>query len=123
LNSRSNYRSILSQTIRRKTVKRILNGLVKIENVSRLPGRKFVYLHVPAPHLPFVLGKQGEYSPTSDPINGYINSVTYLTQQVIPIIKTLLTDSKTPPIIILHGDHGWGPSEKTRTYILNAYYM
>jgi len=35
----------------------ILNGLDKIENVSRLPGRKFVYLHVPAPHPPFVIGK------------------------------------------------------------------
>jgi hypothetical protein len=101
----------------------IINDLNKIDSVSKLPGRKFVYMHVQAPHLPGVLGKQGEYLPIDDSVVGYTNGVSYLDQRMIPIIKTILANSKIPPVIILQGDHGWGLSEETRNNILNAYYL
>jgi hypothetical protein len=101
----------------------IINDLDKFEGVTKMPGKKFVYLHVLAPHPPFVLGENGEFAPTQDPIQGYDNSVTYLNIRIIPLIKTILANSKNPPVIILQGDHGWGATDKTRTFILNAYHL
>jgi hypothetical protein len=101
----------------------IMNALGKFEGVTENPEKKFVYMHIAAPHGPFVLSSTGEFSPTSDESIGYINSVQYLNKQAMLLIDDILKNSKTPPVIILQGDHGWGLTKQTRNLILNAYYL
>jgi len=66
-------------------------------------------------------------------IAGYRRQIQYVNALVLETVDAILTQSTTPPIIILQGDHGpgaylhWGSLEKTlpaeRFGILNAYYF
>jgi hypothetical protein len=92
-------------------------------------------VHIIIPHFPFIFTPDGQFQ--TDPgyysgkgniaINeeykkkGYLNQVQFDNNQLLVIIKTLLADSKTPPIIIIQGDHGL--NGENRFVILNAYYL
>jgi len=114
-----------------------------LDDLARLPASvqspKFVYAHLIIPHPPFVYGPNGEYlgddnelvGPGGDPINqaaykvGYINQVQYIDSRILKIVQEIISSSKTPPVIIIQGDHGFyetGGVQK-RMPILNAYYM
>jgi hypothetical protein len=105
----------------------IMNELAKIQSVPSIPGKKFVYLHVVAPHVAandhFILGADGSFKLTTNESIGYVDAVKYLNSRMIPILKGIIEQSKIPPVIILQGDHGWKNSPNTRTTILNAYYL
>ena len=109
-----------------------------VEKLPRIPdirGPKFVFVHIIIPHFPFIFTPDGQFQ--TDPgyysgkgniaINeeykkkGYLNQVQFDNNQLLVIIKTLLADSKTPPIIIIQGDHGL--NGENRFVILNAYYL
>jgi hypothetical protein len=102
----------------------------------KMPGPKFVFIHIISPHPPFVFGPDG--SPTdaqsfhdaNDKITakmyalGYTNQVTYINTKVEQALETLIQGSSTPPVILLQGDHGpWMQPENKRFWILNAYYL
>jgi hypothetical protein len=107
-----------------------------MKNVAKMPGAKFVYTHLILPHPPFVFGPDGEYT---NPANfwdekklypadkfqvGYTNQTTFLNGKLLEVIDTILSESKTPPIIILQGDHGpWIQPNPQHFFILNAYYL
>jgi hypothetical protein len=105
----------------------IMEDLSKIQSIPAIPGKKFVYLHVVAPHVAsndrFILGADGSFRMTTNESIGYVDAVKYLNSRMIPILKGIIDHSKVPPIIILQGDHGWKNSPTTRTAILNAYYL
>jgi hypothetical protein len=105
----------------------IMNSLDKIQGIPAIPGKKFVYMHVVAPHVAsndrFILAADGSFSMTTNEHTGYVSAVKYLNSRIIPILKGIIDHSKTPPVIILQGDHGWENSPTTRTAILNAYYL
>jgi len=97
------------------------------------PSPKFVYAHILIPHPPFVFSSQGvdlelpsSYGPDGkgpsekDYGIGYRNQLDYINARLIPILRQILDDSQTPPIIIIQGDHGVDPK---RSFILNAYYL
>ena len=107
-----------------------------MDNVVNMPGPKFVYVHLIMPHPPFVFGPNGEYTnpaafwnekknyPPDKLAEGYTNQVTFLNQKMLGMLDTILADSKTPPIIILQGDHGpWSQPNPQHFYILNAYHL
>ena len=104
----------------------IMNELDRVTSVPGIPGKKFVYMHVVAPHTTlhgsYILGADGSYQPTTDEVIGYTNGVTFLNKRIIPILRTLITKSARPPVIILQGDHGWNDINN-RNYILNAFYL
>jgi hypothetical protein len=119
--------ALVDETIKRErftVVNYNLDGLE--EKVPQIPGPKFVFAHIPAPHGPYVFGEKGEFSTKLDNTpEGYRNQVAYLNQRVIPIIDAILASSDIPPIIVIQGDHG---SEETfgdfrRLNILNAYHL
>lgn len=98
-----------------------------------VPGPKFVYAHILIPHPPFVFSKEGvnlsfpgndgatEYGPTrKDFAVGYRNQLDYIDETLIPILKQIIADSPTPPIILVQGDHGVDPK---RSFNLSAYYF
>jgi hypothetical protein len=107
-----------------------------MDDIARNPEPTFAYIHVISPHPPFVFGPQGEHTdparfwnqdheyPSSLYAEGYQNQLTFLNQKVLEAVDTLLAESKTPPIIILQGDHGpWLQPKDRRFWILNAYYL
>jgi len=107
-----------------------------MDDIARNPEPTFAYIHVISPHPPFVFGPQGEHTdparfwnqdheyPSGLYAEGYQNQLTFLNQKVLEAVDTLLAESKTPPIIILQGDHGpWLQPKDRRFWILNAYYL
>ncbi|HSK65352.1 MAG TPA: hypothetical protein VK888_00375, partial [Anaerolineales bacterium] len=107
-----------------------------------------VFIHISAPHPPFVFGPEGEqikhdrlftiadgpYSQGSreEYIKGYTGQVAFLNSQLMSAVDSLLAQSETPPIILLQGDHGpkgfsddnVETSDYTENFaILNAYYF
>jgi hypothetical protein len=104
-----------------------------IEALKRIPetigSPKFVFAHLTVAHPPYVFGPNGEQVPDAnneqERMTRYRDAVTYLDSQILQIVDGILANSKTPPVIIIQGDHG--PSLYNEDYqhmsILNAYYL
>ncbi len=118
---------------------RTLYALQKLTQLPRaVPGPKFVYAHFILPHPPYIFGPHGEYVGNDQSLNGglnhapvdetayhrgYTDQLRYIDSIMPAILKQLISESETRPIIIVQGDHGfWGGPEK-RLPILNAYYL
>jgi hypothetical protein len=109
--------------------------LEQLPQISKDPDPTFTFVHLLIPHVPFVYNPDG--SIVSDPlfyngklswpgddqhrILGYSNQVQFIDRKIVEIVKTILAQSKTPPIIIINGDHGL--LDANRSEILNAYYL
>jgi hypothetical protein len=117
---------------------RILYSFYRLERLGTLAGPKFVFVHILAPHNPFVFGANGEYLQRktpftlnddldafllSDYIAGYDAQVTYINQRILSVVDALLKTSTNPPVIIIQGDHGVPRMGVWRDTILNAYYL
>jgi len=117
---------------------RILYELSLLDHMAEVPGPKFVFVHILAPHNPFVFGPNGEpierktaftlnddreVVSMQDYISGYRDQVTYLNQRMLSIVDALIQDSNQPPIIIIQGDHGTPRIAEWDDTILNAYYL
>jgi hypothetical protein len=129
----------------------ILSSFSMLQKTPSLEGDYFIYAHIIAPHPPFVFDENGVPLPHNEPfkladanhfikdhsrksyIAGYRQQIQYINALVLETVDVILTQSKTPPIIILQGDHGpgaylhWGSLDKTlpaeRFSMLNAYYF
>lgn len=104
--------------------------------VANMPGPQFVYVHLIMPHPPFVFGPTGERTDPADYWNeqkiyppdkfkvGYVNQTIFLNAKLLEMIDTILAESRTPPIILLQGDHGpWSQPNPQHFFILNAYHL
>lgn len=107
--------------------------LDKLPKLAVEESPKFVYAHILIPHPPFVFTKDGvnlelpsSYGPDGagpspkDYAVGYRHQLDYINMRMIPILKEIIENSETPPVIILQGDHGVDPK---RSFILNAYFL
>jgi hypothetical protein len=113
---------------------RILFVLDKLDDSARIKGPKFVFAHVLIPHPPFVLGPNGEEilmdENTGDKqadrktyITGFVYQTQYTNKRIIEILKRIIAESESAPIIIVQGDHGPHVGKRQVTSILNAYYL
>lgn len=92
----------------------ILDRFHRIAQAAKLPGRKFVFAHILAPHPPYVLDKACRPLATTMEIDGkvymdkpgFVGQVQCVNQQVERIVNTLLSVKGPKPIIVLQGDHG-----------------
>lgn len=113
---------------------------------------RFIFAHILAPHPPFVVGANGEPITPDHPFSfedgdafydnggtpaeyrqGYVNQLQYLNKRVLAAVDSILKQERTPPIIIIQGDHGskvgWAPESLAKTNVrevyrnLNAYYV
>ncbi len=100
----------------------IMTALNNLETVPSIPGPKFVYLHLSAPHPNTVLGPNGEYHPQKDSPD-YQNTFIYLDKRMPEIFSKLINNSRVPPVIILQGDHGMHLFTYSRLDNLMAYYF
>lgn len=129
----------------------ILSTFGKLKDISLLDGDYFIYAHIIAPHPPFVFNENGETLMHDEPftlldanyyiknhsrrayISGYRKQIQYINLLVLETVDAILENSKTPPVILIQGDHGpgayfhWGSLEKAepaeRFGILSAYYF
>jgi hypothetical protein len=107
--------------------------LSTLETIARVTSPKFVFVHIIIPHDPFVFKADGSietdvnfYSEAGHPsdqehyIQGYTQQVQYINSRILAILRNILAESATPPIIVMQGDHG---VQADRMVILNAYYL
>jgi hypothetical protein len=114
----------------------ILDEMTKIPESITSP--KFVFIHLLVPHPPYVFGPNGEYvgnderfsnNPDHTPINdeayhlAYTNQVRFLDRVMPDILEKIISGSKTPPVIVIQGDHGFWGGGPERFPILNAYFL
>jgi hypothetical protein len=102
---------------------RIQYELRTLKDVPTLiPGPKIVYAHIVTPHPPFIFDQQGNRLQIDNPyslwdesafngghdeyINGYREQVIFIDREILQVVKSILARSKTPPIILMMGDHG-----------------
>ena len=110
--------------------------LASMQQVARLDGPKFVFLHIIPPHPPFVYAPDGtptdparflneDHRYTADSYKqGYRSQVAFITDELLNLVETLLASSARPPVIILQGDHApWLQTGYRRFLVLNAYYL
>lgn len=107
-----------------------------MDEVARMPGPQFVYVHLILPHPPFVFGADGEFTNPADYWNekknyppdkfktGYTEHITFLNNKLLEMIDTIQSETQPPPVIILQGDHGpWLQPNPQHFFILNAYHL
>lgn len=104
---------------------RVLYILEQLGDLPAIPGPKFVFAHIISPHPPYVFGPDGEIvDREKDDMIAYRDQVAYLNSRIEALLQKIISNSATPPIIIIQADHGGvDTSPKDRMSILNAYYL
>jgi hypothetical protein len=116
---------------------RIFYEFDQLARIPELPSPKLVFVHVLAPHPPFVFGASGEpvdigefqsgrgESPTEEAqLEAYANQVAFLNGRVLEAVAAILSRSAQPPLIIIQGDHGWADrNREDKLSILNVYHF
>ncbi len=98
--------------------------LEQLTEMASMPSPKFVFVHIFAPHPPFVFDAVGRSRPQHSGFSthdgsrfpgtaeeyreGYVGQITYLNQRLREVVQVLLSDSAVRPIVVLQGDHGPG---------------
>ena len=102
---------------------RVLFKLDELKKVAQtIAGPKIVYAHFLVPHPPFVFDQNSNAVPESQPYHlwddsenaggtdayrqGYIKQVKFINKKVLEAVDAILAQSKTPPVILIMGDHG-----------------
>lgn len=100
-----------------------------LDTLPKLPqteGPKFVFAHFLVPHPPYIFSPDGKFAWADDQLAGYKSNVQFIDTQITQVVRKIIENSETPPIIIVQGDHGPSVSFVTpemRMSILNAYYV
>jgi hypothetical protein len=106
------WRNQLNRSYFREANERVFGEL------SRLPGQssdrpRFVYAHLMMPHSPYYYDRHGQqreldmaFSEEETP-HAYLEQLIYADQLILQTVRTILSDSQTPPVILLRGDHGF----------------
>ncbi len=112
---------------------RTLFALEKLDELSYIPGPKFVFVHLVVPHPPYVFGPTGGpiepaeagTTRTQEGADHYRDQVIYINSRMMEILPKIITNSSTPPVIVIQGDHGpTVPSNRrARMSNLNAYLL
>jgi hypothetical protein len=112
---------------------RTLFALDQIDELSYIKGPKFVFLHLIVPHPPYVFGPTGGpvepaevgTTKTQEGASHYRDQVIYINSRMKEIVPQIITNSTTPPVIIIQGDHGptVASSPRSRMSNLNAFFL
>ncbi len=109
--------------------------LDQLESPPNTKTPKFIFAHILPPHEPYVFSADGSMNFNVMDFNtsiekarkGYIDQIKFVNFRISKIVEKIFRTSKTPPVIIIQGDHGWTLEEKgdsakkERMAILNAY--
>jgi len=127
----------------------ILYAFEVLPKVASTPGPTFTFVHILAPHPPFVFDENGGpinpdyplslfdkstlFDSLADYRDGYFSELVFINRMTLSAVDAIIASSKIPPVIIIQGDHGPGMIgdydvlEKACLYerfsIMNAYYL
>ncbi len=108
----------------------VLSPLNDLPEISKIPGPKFVFLHLLLPHPPYVFGPEGEavqvdMTKLEARLQGYRDQVSYADKRILPLVNDLISQAHGNIILFLEGDHGLldYASPLARMANLNAYYF
>ncbi|MBG0787845.1 MAG: hypothetical protein H0S79_22380 [Anaerolineaceae bacterium] len=104
---------------------RVYSALYGLQHPINSDSPLFVYAHILCPHNPKIFTSNGGIKPNwlddlEDSVNG---TYTFIEDQILIAIKTILAESEQEPIIILQSDHGDTYEVGYRNLNLNAYYL
>ncbi|NIM93686.1 MAG: hypothetical protein GTO18_08240 [Anaerolineales bacterium] len=127
---------------------RILYIFDRLTDIPAMEGHHFVFVHIIAPHPPFVFGPNGEevrnlraysladgdyYVGSPDYLSGYRDQLVFINTMLERAITEILEESTIAPVILLQADHGpgayleWRDPDvrmlKERMSILSAYHL
>lgn len=90
---------------------RIVYQFSHVEEVARLPGPKFVFFHIIAPHSPFVFDRfctniDPGYSKTRTSVVNYAEQAECIDTKLVSMIDTIQRVSSNSAVIILQSDEG-----------------
>lgn len=107
--------------------KRIKFSLGQVKNILKESSPFFSFIHLLSPHAPFVFKEDGEpVNPKrsfsiadgshfishggskKEYLNSYPQQLSYISTQMLKTVDLILKQSSSPPIIIIHSDHGPG---------------
>lgn len=99
----------------------ILGQFALLDRLASLPSPKFVFVHIIAPHQPYVFGPNGEQrvsteaftlnddlDPGAGPGEGslYRDQAAFVTRRIQESLQQIFNQSDPEPIVIIQGDHG-----------------
>jgi hypothetical protein len=106
-------------------IESVRNILANLPKVPGLNGQKFIFAHIMKPHAPYVFFPNGSlltdtryFSIEGFGINqefshqGYDLQVEFINNKILPILEEIIHKSKTPPIILIEGDHGYFDTDR-----------
>jgi hypothetical protein len=112
---------------------RTLFALAKLDKLSYITGPKFIFVHLVIPHPPYVFGPTGGpvepaevgTTKTQQGASHYRDQAIYISNRMMEIVPKIITNSSTPPIIVIQGDHGPTVASRPRSRMsnLNAYFL
>jgi hypothetical protein len=112
---------------------RTLFALEKLDELSYIKEPKFVFVHIIAPHPPYVFGPTGGPVASGDVGDTrsdkepalYRDQVAYITSRIQEIVPKIIASSARPPIIVIQGDHGptVASNPQSRMKNLSVYYL
>lgn len=90
----------------------ILATFKNLENSVIEGGPKFVFVHITAPHGPYVFDRnggevEGLVNNNFEDMDYYFNQLIFVNSKLMVVVDKILSESKTPPIIIIQSDHGF----------------
>lgn len=96
-----------------------LQNAKKLGELAKIPGPKFVFHHFVPPHHPYLFDEKGNvlrHATVSNQFefqkllwgkrDKYVDQLVFVSKLMLDVIDDILRNSKRPPIIILHSDHG-----------------
>ena len=115
---------------------RILFALEELPKLPQVETPKFVYVHMLIPHRPNIFLPDGSMNLNTDfytkgvgeginrqvDIEGYLNNTKFINSRLPEVLRQIVQQSRTPPIIIIQGDHGYQLPD-IRFDNLNAYFF
>ena len=101
--------------------RRIRFELEQLNQIAAIPGPKFVFVHLMAPHEPYVFAADGAFRMTESADPGYLDEITWLNPQILAAVQAIQAQSAQPPVILLQADHGLDMEH--RLAIFSAYYL
>jgi len=90
----------------------VLQVFERLPDILKIPGPKFVFVHLNCPHEPFVFNAQGEPATEghlwdhADPAF-YLQQYIFVSGKMLETAAAILAGSPRPPVIMIQSDHGY----------------